>query len=33
MSLATNQIELSPFHLAPIEDGTLGALRAARVRR
>ena len=29
--LATNQIELSPFHSMPIEDGTLSALKTARV--
>ena len=29
--LATNQIELSPFHLAPVEDGTLVAMKQARV--
>ncbi|WP_277185403.1 aldo/keto reductase family oxidoreductase [Caballeronia sp. BR00000012568055] len=29
--LATNQIELSPFHCAPIEDGTLTALSSAHV--
>ncbi|SAK90246.1 aldo/keto reductase [Caballeronia pedi] len=29
--LATNQIELSPFHSSPIEDGTLAAMKAARV--
>ncbi len=29
--LATNQIELSPFHPTPIEDGTTSALAAARV--
>ncbi|WP_250504385.1 aldo/keto reductase [Caballeronia sp. AZ7_KS35] len=29
--LATNQIELSPFMSAPLEDGTFSALQAARV--
>ncbi|SAL45890.1 aldo/keto reductase [Caballeronia arvi] len=31
IALATNQIEVSPFHSTPIDDGTMSALKAARV--